>query len=163
MLISFVAITVATINISKTKELNAASNSSYYSEVGNLSGDALLEKLASISLSNHKTYTSYDSLRTHNAKADKDPNNSSNVLDFYTRISVNGTWDGGDTYNREHVWCQNNSGDTFGTTGAGADIRGIVRNEKGTGLICRMSTSISLPGCAATSPLNLASPGKAAW
>src|SRR5207245_1967786 len=35
---------------------------------------------------------------------DIDPNNSSNVLLVYNRASVNGQWDAGVTWNREHVW-----------------------------------------------------------
>src|SRR5438045_8431791 len=35
---------------------------------------------------------------------DVDPNNSSNILLVYNRASINGQWDAGVTWNREHVW-----------------------------------------------------------
>ena len=92
--------------------------------------DKLLEGLASLSLSNHKHYTSYDEIRGGNAYSDKDPKNSSKLLDFYTGWSINNDWTGGDDWNREHVWCQSLSIDSqgtklFGTTGAGSDIHHI--------------------------------------
>ncbi len=36
-----------------------------------------------------------------------DPNNSSNILLVYNRASVDGQWDNGITWNREHVWPKN--------------------------------------------------------
>lgn len=37
---------------------------------------------------------------------DRDSDNPNNIILFYTHESVVGTWDGGNTWNREHVWCQ---------------------------------------------------------
>jgi len=37
---------------------------------------------------------------------DQDPNNSNNVILIYLGTSVSGVWDGGITWNREHVWPQ---------------------------------------------------------
>lgn len=37
---------------------------------------------------------------------DEDPNNANNVILVYLGTSVSGTWDGGATWNREHVWPQ---------------------------------------------------------
>ena len=37
---------------------------------------------------------------------DEDPSNPSNVILVYLGTSVSGTWDGGITWNREHVWPQ---------------------------------------------------------
>ncbi len=39
-------------------------------------------------------------------EADRDPNNPSNVILVYLGTSVSGVWDGGATWNREHVWPQ---------------------------------------------------------
>ncbi len=49
---------------------------------------------------------SYDSARQALAITDRDPNNPSNVLLVYNRASVSGAWDGGNTWNREHIWPQ---------------------------------------------------------
>jgi endonuclease I len=57
-------------------------------------------------------------------KSDADPTNSSNMVYFYTRNSVTKTpSNGGDSWNREHVWPQSLSNGHWGTdAGAGADI-----------------------------------------
>ena len=96
----------------------------YYASTQNLEGKALLNELATISQKNHTYYTSYGELR-YNYAPDQDPNNSANLLDFYSKISINAAWDGGTTWNREHVWPQSLSGGLYGTTGAGADIHHI--------------------------------------
>lgn len=35
---------------------------------------------------------------------DRDPANSSKIILLYNRASINGTWDFGSTWNREHIW-----------------------------------------------------------
>ena len=99
--------------------------SSYYASTEGLTGTALLNELATITRTNHTRYTSYDDIKSMNPKSDPDPNNSSKLLDFYSRISVNAAWDGGSTWNREHVWPQSLSGGLYGTSGAGSDIHHI--------------------------------------
>ena len=37
---------------------------------------------------------------------DRDPNNANNLILVYLGTSVSGVWDGGSTWNREHVWPQ---------------------------------------------------------
>ena len=119
----------ASIGTAPVEQFSTNANT-YYNSVSNLPNDKLLEGLASLSLSNHKHYTSYDEIRGGNAYSDKDPKNSSKLLDFYTGWSIDNDWTGGDDWNREHVWCQSlsvNSQGTklFGTTGAGSDIHHI--------------------------------------
>lgn len=53
----------------------------------------------------HRILT-YGDIRFANALTDQDPNNPANVLLIYNRDSVSGVWDGGSTWNREHVWPQ---------------------------------------------------------
>lgn len=93
--------------------------------VEGLVGDELLEELAKITFNNHKTYTSYSNLTQMNALSDPDPNNSSRLLDFYSRISVSSAWDQGATWNREHVWPQSLSNGLYGESGPGSDIHHI--------------------------------------
>ena len=60
---------------------------------------------------------SYDALRNAYIYVDKDLNNSSNIIGFYDGASFSGNWDGGNTWNREHVWPQSKgaqSGETMG-------------------------------------------------
>jgi endonuclease I len=51
------------------------------------------------------TGVSYGDARYAFAYLDQDPNNLNNILLVYNRASVPGAWDGGTTYNREHVFC----------------------------------------------------------
>lgn len=49
---------------------------------------------------------SYDKLKNNFASVDRDLNNSSNIIGYYDGSSMNGTWDSGSTWNREHTWPQ---------------------------------------------------------
>lgn len=64
--------------------------------------------------------TTYQETRSMYVNSDADPDHPGNLILFYCRHSVNGTWDSGTTYDREHVWPQSLGG--FGTSGAGADL-----------------------------------------
>ena len=57
-------------------------------------------------------------------EADEDPNNTDNMVMFYTRNSITKTpaSNGGMIWNREHVWPKNKSNDNWGTTKGGTDI-----------------------------------------
>lgn len=48
----------------------------------------------------------YGNARTAIPQFDQDPNNSNNVILVYSQTSVTGLWDGGGTWNREHVFPQ---------------------------------------------------------
>lgn len=52
--------------------------------------------------------------------ADADPDDSDNMIFFYTRDSV--VKQGAGTWNREHVWPKSLSNDCWGTTGGGSDL-----------------------------------------
>lgn len=56
-------------------------------------------------ISDHKTYLTYGDLRYIYVESDAYPEKDGYIYDFYTKQAVLGTWDGGKTYNREHVWC----------------------------------------------------------
>ena len=49
---------------------------------------------------------SYNSLRWDYVNVDKDLNTQGNIIGYYDGQSMNGTWDSGVTYNREHTWPQ---------------------------------------------------------
>jgi endonuclease I len=59
--------------------------------------------------------------------SDRDPNNANNVILVYRQTSVTGLWDGGTTWNREHVWPQSLMGvDTTNTSRhKGADLHNL--------------------------------------
>lgn len=93
----------------------------YYNNIDlSLSGNQLKLQLRSLITTTHKTILSYGDLRYKNPITDVDPNNSNNLILFYMRTSVTSAWDGGSTWNREHVWPQSQG--WFKTSGAGADI-----------------------------------------
>ncbi len=48
----------------------------------------------------------YGELRWEYVNVDKDLNKSGYIIGYYDGKSMNGTWDGGNTYNREHTWPQ---------------------------------------------------------
>ncbi len=75
----------------------------YYDGLEGLYGDDLREALAQI-LRTAVTYQSYGDARYILQETDADPDNPGNVILIYTRWSVAASWDGGETWNREHVW-----------------------------------------------------------
>lgn len=103
---------------SENDEFDYSSFSNYYLNAKGKTGDALEEAIRTILVNTHKKQTSYDDLKTVLQVADQDPNNSKNVICIYSQQSVKGAWDGGTTWNREHVW-PNSKG--VGKTGPGAD------------------------------------------
>ena len=76
----------------------------YYDSASGLSGDDL--KAALHDIIDEHTEFSYDAIRYILDETDTDPNNSSNVILIYKGSSVSSTWDGGVTWNREHVWAK---------------------------------------------------------
>lgn len=98
----------------------------YYENIDfSLTGVGILYQLQDLMFETHTYYTSYGGIRSHFKNSDKDPDNSGKILTFYDGKSVNGSWDSGKTYNREHVWAQANSEKLFGESGCGADLHHI--------------------------------------
>lgn len=103
----------------------------YYDNIdSSKSGNALLSELQTLMFSTHKKYCSYGEIRYEFKKSDKDPNKSGNIICFYSHQSINGTWDAGTTYNREHVWPKANSNNLFKSvdnsySGAGSDLHHV--------------------------------------
>lgn len=94
--------------------------SDYYKSAQDLTGSALKAELRKIITNTHKRTTSYSDLKTELLKADEDPNNSNNMILFYTGQSIKKSQDLNNDWNREHVWPQ--SLGWFKTSGAGADM-----------------------------------------
>jgi endonuclease I len=81
----------------------------YYEDAINLNGNAL--KLALNNIINEGfNNLLYGDARYILDEADADPNNPGNIILVYTGMSVSGAWDGGATWNREHVWPQSRLG-----------------------------------------------------
>ncbi len=65
----------------------------------------------------------YNALRFAYVSVDKDLNNSGNIIGYYDGQSMNGTWDQGTTYNREHTWPQSKGADK--STPMGYDMQSV--------------------------------------
>lgn len=113
---------IQTYNVIVRKETSGSEVDRYYENILSTSGDALKQELRSLITSTHTKKTTYNDCKTYLQEADQDPNNSNNMLLFYTGISVKKT-DSMSVWNREHVWCQ--SLGWFTTSGAGADLHHI--------------------------------------
>ncbi|WP_255953126.1 endonuclease I family protein [Streptomyces odontomachi] len=110
----------------------------YYADAEGKTGAALASALHTI-ISDQDTVT-YDGVWDALVDTDRDPNNSSNVIELYTGKSIAASDHGGNVgqWNREHVWAKSH-GD-FGTaTGPGTDLHHLrpadvqvnsIRNNK---------------------------------
>ena len=94
---------------------------SYYDDLRGLYGDDLSNSLSVLITNTHSYNTTYDEIRYLFKESDIGP--SGKMMTFYAHAEIDGTWDGGTTYNREHVWPQ--SLGWFKTSGAGSDLHHI--------------------------------------
>lgn len=104
---------------------------SYYNciDTSATTGTSLLGAIHDLTITNHKSYTSYNDVGGNGIQKiiDADPDNEGYIIEFYSQSSWPNAWapDYGDVtggYNREHLWCQNRSNSLWGTTGGGADM-----------------------------------------
>ncbi|MBQ2607840.1 MAG: endonuclease [Paludibacteraceae bacterium] len=58
-----------------------------------------------------ETRYSYDNLRNQYKYVDKDLNTNAYIIGYYDGSSINGSWDSGKTWNREHTWPQSKGAD----------------------------------------------------
>lgn len=90
-------------------------------------GTTLKGQLKTIMTNGH-IQRNYGNLRDSSAITDADPNHPGNILLVYNRASVSAAWDGGVTWNREHVWpvsLQGGSEPSNTTTGHRADAHAL--------------------------------------
>jgi len=76
----------------------------YYDSASGLTGDALKSALHNI-IDNHAV-TPYSNVSYILDETDIDPDNSSNLILIYTGNSIISNWDGGTSWNKEHVWAK---------------------------------------------------------
>ena len=80
-----------------------------YSYLITLSGDELFERINSLMGSTcmlDEWNKDYGTLRYAYVKVDRDLNRDGYIIGYYDGKQINGQWDGGDTWNREHTWPQ---------------------------------------------------------
>ena len=112
---------------SSSTVVNTPYDNGYYKDILILTtGDTLKSELRILITSTHKTQVSYGDIRYMFKDSDKAA--SGKMQTFYAHAEIDGTWDQGNTYNREHVWPKSKSWFskvTNSTKGAGADLHHI--------------------------------------
>lgn len=109
--------------------VRSAYSGNYYSSVDlSATGDALLEDLRSLSISEY-TGSSYDGLKTGLPAICKPADGGSYMVGFYNRAHLTNKWDGASTWNREHTW---------------PNSRGAGKSGAGSHPFCIMPTSVSI-------------------
>lgn len=79
--------------------------SGYYASINGLTGYALKEELKRITSIGYKKLD-YKETSYILDETDADPKRPGYVILVYNRASVSGEWDGGSTWNKEHIWPQ---------------------------------------------------------
>lgn len=117
---------VSAIALNLTTKAKDIIRQDYYASIEDTyTGETLWSALKTLTTETHTYQTSYKDCSLLPYLTDADPLRPGYIIDFYSHLSLDGTWDNGNTWNREHVWCQskawygeiNNS-----TVNAGTDL-----------------------------------------
>lgn len=101
----------------------------YYLSAQDLSGQELMDALHTIINTGYAGHV-YSDASYAMAVTDRDPNNSNNILLIYEGTSVSSAWDGGNTWNKEHVWPQSLLGEDAGSTvNMASDLHNLKPSE----------------------------------
>lgn len=125
---------------SSSKEITLSTHykGNYYNNVDlTLVDSALKTELRDLITETHTYQVSYGELRYSSkglSRSDASLTDSSKIVCIYSREEVDGAWDSGKTWNREHVWPQSEAEGWFngidnGNRNAGSDLH-HVRPEK---------------------------------
>lgn len=100
--------------------------SGYYEGMDGLTGTNLIIFLNA--LLEEMNGKDYGFARTALQVTDRDPANSTNLIEFYTGESYTAAWDGGATWNREHVWPQSLLGESAenSTVNSASDLQNLT-------------------------------------
>ena len=127
VVVTLVEATSSDINQDTNKDTSGVQfDMEYYASANGLYGEDLKKALRKI-ISKTKKTESYDDLRQDLQKTDA--GSTGTIVCFYCHKEMNATWDGGKTWNREHIWPQ--SLGWFSTTMAGADIHHLRPAHQG--------------------------------
>ncbi len=97
----------------------------YYSSANGLSGAALISALRTI-INTGFSGKNYDYAINALKDTDQDPNNTSNIIEFYTGDQISNVWDPFVSWNREHVWPQSLLGVSAGSSvNAASDLHNL--------------------------------------
>lgn len=90
------------VNLYAIYEATEVTYTGYYASLQGVS-DANLYQTIETLIQDYR-FVDYGAARDILQDSDEDPNNRNNIILVYNRASVVSTWDGGSTWNREHVW-----------------------------------------------------------
>ena len=123
LVISFVVVTLSLSDY----EVDAAT--SYYSSISDSAYGTTLKSSLRTLISKQTYYSTYDDCKDPAIVKKTDGNSSSTkIVLFWSGLNVAAAWDGGETWNREHVWPQSKG--WFTTSGAGSDLHHIRPVDK---------------------------------
>ena len=110
--------------VAKQKKYYRGANApdSLRAKSGNELFGALNTLMGNTSMIGNTSFT-YNSLRDQYVNVDKDLNVTGNIIGYYDGSSMNGTWDNGQTYNREHTWPQSKGAEK--STPMGHDMQSV--------------------------------------
>ena len=92
--------------------VEAAGPGNYYDSItDSMSGTTLLNALNSLNNKKRKKTVGYAAFRQFAAKCDANPDGGGKIVGFYDNKLIGPSWDGGSTWNREHVWPNVRNGD----------------------------------------------------
>ena len=121
-----------------------------YDLLSQLSATALYNELAELMTDTHKKITTYNECRDLAVKTDCEQNDGRIVTIYSSYSTTNSTYNGGQGWNREHVWPKSLGGDT--TSGGGADLHHIrpsenlINSTRGNMLYGNVSSGKSVSG-----------------
>ena len=101
-----------------------------YDNLTTMSASLLLSTLRTLMTSTHTRNSSYDDCKNMATKTDCEANNGKITMIYTSYQGTSGQYNGGNGWNREHVWPKSLGG--FETTGPGADLHHIRPSENQT-------------------------------
>ena len=101
-----------------------------YDKLSELSASSLLTTLRTLMKTTHTNQTSYSDCKNYADETDCENGNSTIITIYTSYASSQSEYNGGNGWNREHVWPKSLGG--FNTSGAGADLHHIRPSENRT-------------------------------
>ena len=101
-----------------------------YDTLSQMSKDTVFQSLRTLMTSTHKKVTSYDNCRDYATKTDCENENGKIIMLYSSYEATYSEYNGGNGWNREHVWPKSLGGDN--TSGGGADLHHIRPDENKT-------------------------------
>ncbi len=132
---NFISSEIVSSNTNSIKNTSNEKIDDYYSSIDfNKTGEALKNELYNLIKQCDMSKYSYDTCDRYIANANEDPNNSNNLIDFYTGRSIPKNYyptssDKPDAWNKEHIYAKSHG--NFKSQDAGKDIHHLMPTDNG--------------------------------